>query len=227
MRWAEGARRHRAEPHVERPSAGSAPRWHATAGSAERARYLFRDGRGSDGADPPNDWQSQFGGPAWTRVRRDRRPPGPVVPAPVRSPSSRTWTGRTPRCVPSSSRSCGSGSTAASTGSASTSPTGWPRIPRLPDIGERFIADGLVLAGHPHWDRDEVHDVYRAWRTVSGRVRRRSDVRRRGLSPEPGTPGAVRPARRAAHRVQLPVPARSLGCRRAADRHRREHRGDA
>ncbi|CAA9266569.1 MAG: GH13_30 / GH13_23 / GH13_17 / GH13_31 / GH13_ 40 / GH13 / GH13_29 / GH13_36 / GH13_16 / GH13_35 / G H13_20 / GH13_4 / GH13_2 / GH13_1 / GH13_34 / GH13 _21 / GH13_19 / GH13_26 [uncultured Blastococcus sp.] len=34
-------------------------------GSAERARYLFRDGRG---AEPPNNWPSVFGGPAWTRV---------------------------------------------------------------------------------------------------------------------------------------------------------------
>ena len=33
--------------------------------AAARARYLFRPGRG-DG--PPNDWQSVFGGPAWTRV---------------------------------------------------------------------------------------------------------------------------------------------------------------
>ncbi|GAA4116023.1 glycoside hydrolase family 13 protein [Nocardioides fonticola] len=37
-------------------------------GSPERARYLFRDGRGPDGAEPPNNWNSVFGGPAWTRV---------------------------------------------------------------------------------------------------------------------------------------------------------------
>ncbi|RKN18256.1 glycoside hydrolase family 13 protein [Micromonospora musae] len=38
------------------------------AGSPERHRYVFRDGRGPDGEQPPNDWQSVFGGPAWTRV---------------------------------------------------------------------------------------------------------------------------------------------------------------
>ena len=27
-------------------------------GSPERARYLFRTGRGKDGAEPPNDWRS-------------------------------------------------------------------------------------------------------------------------------------------------------------------------
>ncbi|MER6316043.1 glycoside hydrolase family 13 protein [Streptomyces sp. NPDC001581] len=41
----------------------------ALAGDPEaRARYLFRPGRGADGAEPPNDWESIFGGPAWTRV---------------------------------------------------------------------------------------------------------------------------------------------------------------
>jgi alpha-glucosidase len=37
-------------------------------GSRERARYLFRAGRGRGGARPPNNWASVFGGPAWTRV---------------------------------------------------------------------------------------------------------------------------------------------------------------
>ena len=40
----------------------------APPGSPERARYLFRDGRGPDGDEPPNNWPSVFGGPAWTRV---------------------------------------------------------------------------------------------------------------------------------------------------------------
>ncbi|HEY4224729.1 MAG TPA: glycoside hydrolase family 13 protein [Pseudolysinimonas sp.] len=40
----------------------------AAPGSPERARYLFRDGRGADGDVPPNNWQSVFGGPAWTKV---------------------------------------------------------------------------------------------------------------------------------------------------------------
>ncbi len=36
--------------------------------SPERARYIFREGRGVDGSEPPNNWRSVFGGPAWTRV---------------------------------------------------------------------------------------------------------------------------------------------------------------
>ena len=37
-------------------------------GSPERARYIFREGEGEHGELPPNNWQSIFGGPAWTRV---------------------------------------------------------------------------------------------------------------------------------------------------------------
>lgn len=37
-------------------------------GSPERARYWFRPGRGPDGSEPPNNWPSVFGGPAWHRV---------------------------------------------------------------------------------------------------------------------------------------------------------------
>src|SRR6185312_3873379 len=37
-------------------------------GSPGRSRFHFRDGRGADGAEPPNNWRSTFGGPAWTRV---------------------------------------------------------------------------------------------------------------------------------------------------------------
>lgn len=37
-------------------------------GSRARERYIFRPGRGQAGELPPNDWQSAFGGPAWSRV---------------------------------------------------------------------------------------------------------------------------------------------------------------
>lgn len=37
-------------------------------GSTERERYIFRSGRGEHGEEPPNNWLSNFGGPAWTRV---------------------------------------------------------------------------------------------------------------------------------------------------------------
>jgi alpha-glucosidase len=44
--------------------------------SAARDRYIFRDGRGPGGAEPPNNWQSVFGGPSWTRVVEPNGEPG-------------------------------------------------------------------------------------------------------------------------------------------------------
>jgi alpha-glucosidase len=40
----------------------------AEPGSEERARYIFRNGRGESGELPPNNWKSVFGGQAWTRI---------------------------------------------------------------------------------------------------------------------------------------------------------------
>jgi alpha-glucosidase len=37
-------------------------------GSAEREMYIFRDGKGQNGELPPNNWESVFGGPAWTQI---------------------------------------------------------------------------------------------------------------------------------------------------------------
>ncbi|RIJ18540.1 alpha-amylase, partial [Clavibacter nebraskensis] len=59
----------------------SAHRWFqealaAPAGSEERARYMFRDGKGADGELPPNNWESIFGGPAWTRLTEPDGTPG-------------------------------------------------------------------------------------------------------------------------------------------------------
>ncbi len=45
-------------------------------GSPERARYHFRPGQGSDGAEPPNGWRSVFGGSAWTREPAGDAGPG-------------------------------------------------------------------------------------------------------------------------------------------------------
>jgi alpha-glucosidase len=45
-------------------------------GSVERQHYIFRDGKGSAGELPPNNWESVFGGPAWTRVTKPDGTPG-------------------------------------------------------------------------------------------------------------------------------------------------------
>ena len=55
---------------------GSRPRSPPAPGSPERARYLFRDGKGENGELPPNNWDSVFGGPAWTRITDPDGTPG-------------------------------------------------------------------------------------------------------------------------------------------------------
>jgi len=48
----------------------------APEGSPERDRYIFRDGRGPNGDERPNNWESVFGGPMWDRVERPDGTPG-------------------------------------------------------------------------------------------------------------------------------------------------------
>ena len=48
----------------------------AAPGSPERARYWFKDGKGPNGDEPPNNWRAIFGGPAWTRVTEADGTPG-------------------------------------------------------------------------------------------------------------------------------------------------------
>ena len=45
-------------------------------GSVERGHYMFRDGKGPNGDAPPNNWESVFGGPAWTRITNPDGTPG-------------------------------------------------------------------------------------------------------------------------------------------------------
>lgn len=48
----------------------------AAPGSPERARYIFRDGKGENGELPPNNWESVFGGGQWTRITEPDGTPG-------------------------------------------------------------------------------------------------------------------------------------------------------
>ncbi|MEU1271622.1 glycoside hydrolase family 13 protein [Streptomyces sp. NPDC005799] len=131
-------------------------------GSPERERYVFRPGRGPDGAEPPNDWASAFGGPAWTRLpdgewylhlfapeQPDLNWQHPQVRAEFES-ILRFWFAR------------------GVDGFRIDVAHGLIKHPELPDLPPRRADDGpREHVDHPHWDRDEVHDIYRAWRRVA------------------------------------------------------------
>ena len=59
-------------------------------GSAEREMYMFRDGQGRGGELPPNNWESVFGGSAWTRIVEPDGRPGHHRPRVGRSAISRS-----------------------------------------------------------------------------------------------------------------------------------------
>ncbi len=105
-------------------------------GSPERERFWFRPGRGEHGELPPNNWPSQFGGPAWTRTKNDDGTPASGT-CTCSTPSSPTSTGTTRRYGPSTRTCCGSGSTGARRAYASTRPPCSPRTPRCPTCRSR------------------------------------------------------------------------------------------
>jgi alpha-glucosidase len=130
-------------------------------GSPERARFWFRPGRGPDGAEPPNGWQSIFGGPAWTRTRTATGEPGewylhlfaPEQPdlnwthADVwreHEDVLRFWFDR---------------------GVAGVRIDSAALLVKDPQLAEEDPACGP--GEHPFSDRDELHEIYRRWRTLA------------------------------------------------------------
>ncbi|MEY7970599.1 glycoside hydrolase family 13 protein [Saccharomonospora xinjiangensis] len=126
-------------------------------GSPARDRYLFRDGR--DGG-PPNDWESVFGGPAWTQV-----PDGqwylhlfdPAQPdlnwqnAEVRAEFDdilRFWLDR------------------GVDGFRIDVAHGMVKADGLPDAAFTDQASLLTSRPLPYFDQDGVHEIYREWRKI-------------------------------------------------------------
>jgi alpha-glucosidase len=127
-------------------------------GSLERDRYLFR--RSTVDGEPPNDWESIFGGAAWTRL-----PDGewylhlfdPAQPdfnwgnADVRAEFEsvlRFWLDR------------------GVDGFRIDVAHGMVKAPGLPSVGHSGQIGLLGRATLPYFDQDEVHEIYRDWRKI-------------------------------------------------------------
>ncbi|WP_433409625.1 glycoside hydrolase family 13 protein [Saccharomonospora azurea] len=129
----------------------------AEPGSPARDRYLFRDGR--DGG-PPNDWESIFGGPAWTQVadgqwylhlfdpgQPDLNWENPEVRAEFES-ILRFWLDR------------------GVDGFRIDVAHGMVKADGLPDAACSDQASLLTSRALPYFDQDGVHEIYRAWRKI-------------------------------------------------------------
>ena len=127
-------------------------------GSPERSRYLFRQST-SEGI-PPNDWESAFGGSAWTRVPDGEWYLHPFDPAQPdfdwNSPDVRAefemvlrfWLDR------------------GVDGFRVDVAHGMVKATGLPSVGHANQIGLLGRAVLPYFDQDEVHDIYRDWRKI-------------------------------------------------------------
>jgi alpha-glucosidase len=131
-------------------------------GSRERARYIFRNGRGRDGSEPPNDWPSVFGGSAWQRV-----PDGQWY-LHLFSPEQPDLDWQNPEVHAEFEAILTFWLDRGVDGFRIDVAHGLVKDPALPDIGpdEEHILGPPDRLNHPFWDRDGVHDIYRSWRRV-------------------------------------------------------------
>jgi alpha-glucosidase len=130
-------------------------------GSPQRDRYFFRDGRGPGGDQPPNNWPSVFGGPAWSRVpdgqwylhlfapeQADLNWTNPEVAADLER-TLRFWLDR------------GAAGFRIDVAHGMAKPDGLPDF----EFGER-PPPGSLPDVDPRFDHDEVHEVHRMVRKV-------------------------------------------------------------
>ena len=137
----------------------------APKGSRARDRYIFRDGQGPDSAQPPSDWASVFGGPAWTRVPDGQwylhlfaaeQPDLNWANREVRDDfltTLRFWSDR------------GVDGFRVDVAHGLAKNLAEPLEPLPPSTGT-WSTRRSRTGTHPLWDRDEVHDIYAEWRQV-------------------------------------------------------------
>ena len=136
-------------------------------GSSERARFIFRDGRGPGGDEPPNDWVSRFGGPAWTRVTEaDGRPGQWYLHLFTPEQPDLDWNDDTVRT--DFEETMHFWFERGVDGFRIDVAHGLVKAEGLPDVGSTVWPPTTSdPVDHPHWDRDDVHDIYRRWRALA------------------------------------------------------------
>ena len=141
----------------------------APPGSPERARYHFRPGRGADGEEPPNNWKSAFGGPAWTRSPTDTRAPAPRATWYLHlfAPEQPDLDWAHPKVRAEFEAILRHWFDLGVDGFRIDVASALVKAPGLPDAPSSREGFGGTQPTHPAWDQDGVHEIYRAWRAVA------------------------------------------------------------
>jgi alpha-glucosidase len=134
-------------------------------GSDERARFHFAPGQGANGDQPPNDWKSDFGGTAWTRVDTPDRE-WYLHLFDVKQPDL-NWDNDEIRAELLNVLKFWFD--AGADGFRIDVAHGLLKAEGLPDLGQEHarVEGSPPRSGHPHWDQPGVPAIYRAWREVA------------------------------------------------------------
>ncbi|WP_181768182.1 glycoside hydrolase family 13 protein [Streptomyces albidus (ex Kaewkla and Franco 2022)] len=134
-------------------------------GTPARERYHFRPGKGEHGELPPNDWESVFGGPAWTRTKNPDGTPGEWY-LHLFAPEQPDFDWQHPAVHDEFRTVLRFWLDMGVDGFRVDVAHGLIKAPGLPDTGS---SGQLRLLGNqelPFFDQDGVHAVYRDWRRV-------------------------------------------------------------
>lgn len=141
-------------------------------GSPERARFLFREGSGSDGSLPPNNWPSIFGGPAWTRVTEPDGSPGQwYLHIFAAEQPDLDWTN--PEVHTDLAETLRFWLARGVDGFRIDVAHGMAKPAGLPDMSPEMLAENQLLANggeDPRFDNDGVHEIHRMIRSVLDEV---------------------------------------------------------
>ena len=134
----------------------------AAPGSPERDRYIFRDGKGPNGDQPPTDWIASFGGPAWTRV-----PDGQWY-LHMFTKEQPDWNWKNPEVRADFIKTLRFWLDHGADGFRVDVAHGLAKDLDRDDLESYKVCEHVLPSdgSHPLYDRDEVHDIYREWRKV-------------------------------------------------------------
>lgn len=137
----------------------------AEPGSEERNRYLFRDGKGVNGEEPPNNWDSVFGGPAWTRITEKNGEPGQWY-CHIFAPEQPDFNWENPEVRDHFIQVLRFWLDRNVDGFRVDVAHGLVKADGLPDAPFQEHFGLLDSRDFPYWDQDGVHEIYREWRKL-------------------------------------------------------------